>query len=103
MRVSALTQELERRSSQQASRSPPLFAERKNDADILKTCCLEPKYKDHELVVQYCHAHLVNETKLFFFTEAGGVFLRLDCLFFALGGRLVFAYGRLDGLDLYLY
>jgi hypothetical protein len=82
---------------------PPLCAERKNDADILKTCCIEPKYKDHGLVVQYCHARLAYETKLFFFTEAGGVFLRLHRLFFALGGRLVFAHGRLDGSDFYLH
>jgi hypothetical protein len=46
---------------------------------------------------------LVNETKLFFFTEAGGVFLRLHRLFFASGGGFVFAHGRLDGSDFYLH
>lgn len=81
---------------------PPLFAQWKNHADILKTACIEPKYKDHELVVQYCHARLAYETKLFFFTKAGGVFLRLHCLVFVFGGRFVFAHGRLDDFDLYL-
>jgi hypothetical protein len=81
----------------------PLFAERKNDADILKISCIDPKYTDFELVVQYCHARLAYETKLFFFTKAGGVFLCLHRLVFALGGRLIFAHGRLDDFDLYLH
>ena len=65
--------------------------------------CIKPKYKDRELVVQYCHARLAYETKLFFFTEAGGVFLCLHRLFFAPGGGFVFAHGRLDGSDFYLH
>ena len=80
-----------------------LCTERKNYADTFKTSCIEPQYKDLELVVQYCHARLAYETKLFFFTEAGGVFLRLDCLFFALGGGLVFTHGCVDGSDFYLH
>ena len=82
---------------------PPLFAEWKNHAVIRKTACIEPQYKDLELVVQYCHACLAYETKLFFFTEAGGVFLCLDCLFFAPGGGFIFAHGCLDGSDFYIH
>ena len=82
---------------------PPLFAEWKNHAVIRKTACIEPQYKDLELVVQYCHAHLAYETKLFLFTEAGRVFLCLYCLFFALSGRLVSAHGCLDGFNFYLH